>query len=434
MRTTRRRFFGQLAGGAATLWALGCRRDGETTPPTDGTAPTPTPATPAVPAVPRVEDFPEKTLLVLGGTGFLGPHVVDAALAQGWKVTLFNRGKTNPGLFPDLEKLQGDRDGKLEALAGRRWRAVIDTSGYVPRIVRQSAELLAPNVAHYVFVSSISAYADFSKLGIAEDHPVATLEDPTTEEVMAAYGGLKALCEATVEEVLPGRAVNVRAGYIVGPRDPTDRFTYWPARVDQGGEVLAPGTPTDPIQVIDVRDLAKWMIGALEHQHMGVYNLVGPSIPFGRLLETSQEHAAAKSSLVWVDKEFLKAQGGEAGLNLPIWVPPGEPGYEGFAQVSGQKAIDTGLTTRPLSDTVRDTLAWWRELPEERRSKLRAGLALEREKELLAAWKEKTAPAKEPVPAKKKPKKKVAHAGVEPAEPTRVASRQVPAMVHRLGA
>jgi len=430
MRTTRRRFFGQLAGGAASLYALGCRREGETTPPTDGTTTKP-PLTskPTTPAAPRVEDFPEKTLLVLGGTGFLGPHVVDAALAQGWKVTLFNRGKTNADLFPELEKLHGDRDGKLEALEGRRFRAVVDTSGYVPRIVRMSAELLAPNVAHYLFVSSISAYATFTKLGITEDDPVAQLEDPDTEEVMAAYGGLKAACEATVEKALPGRAINVRAGYIVGPRDPTDRFTYWPARADQGGEMLAPGTPADPVQVIDVRDLAKWMIGALEESHMGVYNLCGPSVPLEGLLAACQEHAAQKPTLTWVDKDFLKAQGGEEGLNIPIWVPPGEPGYEGFAQVSAKKAIDTGLTTRPLSETVRDTLAWWREQPEERRTKLRAGLTREREAELLTAWHQLHAPAKKEGAAKKK--KKVARAEGERGPV--LASRWVPSLMGAYG-
>jgi 2'-hydroxyisoflavone reductase len=421
MRTTRRRFFGQLAGGAATLWALGCKREGDTAGPSDAAAAAPTPGS-AAPPVPRVEDFPEKTLLVLGGTGFLGPHVVDAALAQGWKVTLFNRGKTNADLFPELEKLHGDRDGKLEALEGRRFRAVIDTSGYVPRIVRQSAELLAPNVAHYMFVSSISAYADFRELGITEDYPVAVLEDPDTEEVMAAYGGLKAACEAAVEATLPGRTINVRPGYIVGPRDPTDRFTYWPVRVDEGGEMLAPGTPDDPVQVIDVRDLAKWMIGALEQRHMGVYNLCGPVLPLGDVLEACKDHATRKPTLTWVDKEFLAAKEVEAG-QIPIWVPPGEPGFEGFAQVSAQKAIDTGLTTRPLSETVRDTLTWWRELPEERRSKLRAGLSPEREKELLAAWNE-LHPRAKPVAKPGKPaKKKISHAGTPGAETDRLASR-----------
>jgi 2'-hydroxyisoflavone reductase len=431
MPTTRRRFFGQLAGGAASLWTLGCQRDGEgtTTPePTTKTKTTAPDPSPVASAIPRIEDFPEKTLLVLGGTGFLGPHVVDAALAQGWKVTLFNRGKTNADLFPELEKLHGDRDGKLEALEGRRFRAVVDTSGYVPRIVRMSAELLAPNVAHYLFVSSISAYATFTKLGITEDDPVAQLEDPKTEEVKVAYGGLKAACEATVEEVLPGRAINVRAGYIVGPLDPTDRFTYWPARADLGGEMLAPGAPEDPIQVIDVRDLAKWMIGALEESHMGVYNLCGPSIPLGGMLAACQEHAAKKPTLAWVDKEFLKAQGGEEGLNLPIWVPPGEPGYEGFAQVSAKKAIDTGLTTRPISETVQATLEWWRELPAERREKPRAGISLEREKELIALWQQAHAPAKTKVKAKTKTKVSQA-TGL----PEHLASRWAPSVGTLLG-
>jgi 2'-hydroxyisoflavone reductase len=428
MRTTRRRFFGQLAGGAATLVALGCKREGDaTTPPTDAAAAKPDP-TPAAPEVPRVEDFPEKTLLVLGGTGFLGPHVVDAALAKGWKVTLFNRGKTNADLFPELEKLQGDRDGKLQALEGRRFRAVIDTSGYVPRIVRQSAELLAPNVAHYMFVSSISAYADFKEIGLTEEYPVAQLEDPNTEEVMAAYGGLKAACEAAVEAALPGRTINVRPGYIVGPRDPTDRFTYWPVRVSQGGEMLAPGTPQDPVQVIDVRDLAAWMIGALEASHLGIYNLCGPVLPLGDMLAACQEHAKSKPTLTWIDKDFLAAQKVEPG-QIPIWVPPGEPGFEGFAQVSAQKAIDTGLTTRPISDTVRDTLAWWAELPEDRRSKLRAGLPPEREKEILAAWNEQHAPAKPAKGKGSKGKKKVSMLGAGPAGPDRFAGLWVPELL-----
>jgi 2'-hydroxyisoflavone reductase len=416
MRTTRRRFFVRLAGGAASLWALGCRRESDTTPPSDAAA--------ATPAAPRVADFPEKTMLVLGGTGFLGPHVVDAALASGWTVTLFNRGKTNPGLFPELEKLQGDRDGELGALEGRRWRAVVDTSGYVPRIVRMSAELLAPNVAQYVFVSSISAYADFTALGLAEDHPVAELADPESEDVPKDYGALKAACEAAVEQALPGRTLNVRPGYIVGPRDPSDRFTYWVARVDQGGEVLCPGTPADPVQVIDVRDLAAWMVGALEGQHMGVYNLVGPFPPLtmGGLVGACQEHAAAPSTPVWVDEQFLAAQQIEAGLHMPIWVPPGEPGFEGFAQVSAKKALDTGLRTRPISQTVRDTLAWWREQPAERREKkMRAGIDLEREKELIALWRQQGAAGKAQAAR--------AHAG-------RIASRwapSAPGMLHAHG-
>jgi len=341
------------------------------------------------------EDFADKTLLVLGGTGFLGPHVVETALASGWEVTLFNRGKTNPGIFPELEKLRGDRDGKLQALEGRRFRAVIDTSGYVPRIVRMSAELLAPNVGQYLFVSSVSAYADFDKRGIDEGYTLAKLDDPTVEDVPHFYGALKAACEGVVEEALPGRATNVRPGLIVGPGDPTDRFTYWPARIDRGGEVLCPGTANDPVQVIDARDLAAWMIGALEGPHRGVYNLVGPFPPLtiGGLIKACQKHAAQPSTLVWADKEFLEAQEVAPWMQMPVWVPPGAEGYEGFAKISGQRALETGLRTRNIDETVRDTLAWWREQPEDRRGELRAGISRERERELIEAWRKAAAKA-----------------------------------------
>lgn len=393
MRNTRRRFLGGLACTTAGLMTLGCRRDQAPASQAPGEG---EPAAAAAVAAPRPEDFAEKSLLVLGGTGFLGPHVVEAALAQGWTVTLFNRGKTNPDMFPDLEKLRGDRDGKLEALEGRRFRAVIDTSGYVPRVVRQSAELLAPNVGQYMFVSSVSAYADFTKMGIDETYGVAQLEDPTVEDVPQFYGGLKAACEATVEEVLPGRTTNVRPGLIVGPGDPTDRFTYWPARIDQGGEILSPGTPDDPIQVIDARDLAAWMIGALEQVHTGVYNLVGPFPPttIGALLDTCVAQAKTPGSLVWADKDFLEANEVAPWMQMPVWVPPGAEGYEGFAQIDATRAKDTGLKTRSLEETVRDTLAWWRELPEDRRGKMRAGISRERETELLAAWRNAEAKAK----------------------------------------
>lgn len=394
MRSSRRWFLGGLAGSTAGLLTMGCRRDAgtQTVAPDEANGDAKTETSEA----PRPEDFADKTLLVLGGTGFLGPHVVEAALAQGWEVTLFNRGKTNPHLFPDLEKLRGDRDGDLEALKGRRFRAVIDTSGYVPRVVRQSAELLAPNVGQYMFVSSVSAYANFDVAGIDEDYPVAKLDDPEVEQVDGeTYGGLKAACEAVVAQVLPGRSTAVRPGLIVGPGDPTDRFTYWPARVDQGGEVLAPGTPDDPVQVIDVRDLAAWMIGALQGPHLGTYNLVGPSegLSIGELLAACQAHAAQPSTLTWASKEFLEAQEVAPWMQMPVWIPPGEEGYVGFAKVSGQRAMDTGLRTRSIDETVRDTLAWWREQPQERREQLRAGISREREQELLALWEKAEAKA-----------------------------------------
>lgn len=395
MGRTRRGFLRGLTCASvsvAGLSVVGCSRDKapSTTPQGGDTSPGSAQSGP-----PRPDDFSEKTLLVLGGTGFLGPHVVNEALAQGWTVTLFNRGKTNPGMFPDLEKLRGDRDGDLEALEGRRFRAVIDTSGYLPRVVRMSAQLLAPNVGQYMFVSSVSAYADFNAQGIDETHPVAVLEDPTVEDVPQFYGALKAACEATVEELLPGRATNVRPGLIVGPGDPTDRFTYWPARIDQGGDVLAPGNPDDPVQVIDARDLAAWMVGALEQQHMGVYNLVGPFPPLtiGGLLESCQAAAANPSTLVWADKDFLEKQEVAPWMQMPVWVPPGAEGFEGFATVSAQRALDTGLETRSIDETVRDTVAWWREQPEDRRANLRAGISKEREATLIKAWREQQAQA-----------------------------------------
>ena len=326
-------------------------------------------------------------MLVLGGTGFLGPHVVDAALAKSWEVTLFNRGKTRPELFPGVEKLQGDRDGNLEALRGRTWDAVVDTSGYVPRIVGDSAKLLADQVEHYMFVSSISAYADFSKVNLLETAAVATMPDPKVEVVKEFYGALKALCEQTAEATMPGRVTNVRPGYIVGPGDPTDRFTYWPVRIKAGGDVVAPGLPTDPLQFIDVRDLAAWMIGALEHRHMGVFNLCGPRepTPIGEFLETCIEATGSDAKLTWIDTPFLDSQKVGLGADLPIWVP-GTGETAGFGQVSNAKALATGLQCRDARSILVDTLAYFEGLPEARRKTLRAGWSRAREAEVLAAF------------------------------------------------
>ncbi|HYG69011.1 MAG TPA: NAD-dependent epimerase/dehydratase family protein, partial [Anaeromyxobacteraceae bacterium] len=220
-----------------------------------------------------------KRILILGGTGFLGPALVELARPRGHVLTLFNRGKTRPQLFPDVEKLQGDRDGKLDALAGREWDAVIDNSGYVPRHVKLSAELLAPRVKRYLFVSSISVYRDDVPPGSDEDAPLQTIADPANEDVRANYGALKALCEQAAEAAMPGRTAVVRPGLIVGPGDPTDRFTYWPVRLDRGGEVVAPGDGADPTQVIDVRDFAAFMLGLVEGEDTGTYNAVGPTPP-----------------------------------------------------------------------------------------------------------------------------------------------------------
>jgi nucleoside-diphosphate-sugar epimerase len=327
-----------------------------------------------------------KRILILGGTGFLGPALVEAARARGHAVTLFNRGKTRPELFPDVEKLRGDRDGKLDALRGKSWDAVVDTSGYVPRLVRMSAELLAPAVGRYLFVSSISVYPEDVKAGADEAAPVQALEDPATEDVGKHYGALKAACERTAEAVMPGRVAVVRPGLIVGPGDPTDRFTYWPVRLDRGGDVLAPGDGADPVQIVDVRDLGAWMIALAERGAAGTWNATGPAerLAMRALLERSRDAIGSKASLVWVPAAFLAGRNVAPWRDLPAWVPAAE---SGFASLSNARAVAAGLRFRPAADTAKDTLAWWKAQPAERRAKLRAGLSEAREREVLAAWK-----------------------------------------------
>jgi 2'-hydroxyisoflavone reductase len=331
---------------------------------------------------------PAKKILILGGTKFLGPALVAAARARGHTLTLFNRGKTNPHLFPEIEKLRGDRDGKLEALSGRRWDAVIDDSGYVPRIVRASAGLLAPNVGQYLFVSSISVYRDDIPSGSDESAPVQELTDPSSEDVRKDYGALKAACERAAEEQLPGRTTVVRPTLIVGPDDPTDRYTYWPLRLDRGGEVLAPGDGEDPTQIVDVRDLAAFMIGLVEGKVAGVFNAAGPegTLTMRGLLEGTGRGVGARGTLTWVPAPFLARQKVEPWSDMPSWIPRGPD--SGAMAVSNARAVAKGLRFRPVAETARDTLAWWKAQPEERRKgKLRAGLTAEREAEVLAAWK-----------------------------------------------
>src|SRR5512133_1631884 len=299
-----------------------------------------------------------KRILILGGTGFLGPAIVEMARARGHALTLFNRGKTRPDLFPEIEKLHGDRDGKLDALAEKSWDAVIDTSGYVPRIVRMSADLLAPRVERYVFISSISAYREDVKPGADEGAPLATIGDPKNEDVRANYGALKALSEQAAEKAMPGRVAAVRPGLIVGPGDPTDRFTYWPVRLDRGGDVLAPGDGRDPVQVIDVRDLAAWLVALVERGDTGTYNAVGPAKPatMSDLLRSVGEGtgAKAKASLVWVPWPILEKQRVSPWTDLPVWIPAGQP-ESGMAAVSTARAIAKGLVFRPLAETAKDT-------------------------------------------------------------------------------
>ncbi len=330
-------------------------------------------------------------ILVLGGTQLIGPPLVEYATKRGHTVTLFNRGKTNTHLFPELEKLKGDRNDDLKSLEGRKWDVVIDNSASIPRWVRQSAGLLKDSASRYLFTSSISVFGDFKKIGINEDDPVAQLEDPSTETITGeTYGGMKALCEEETRKAFGDKAVIVRPGLIVGPMDPTDRFTYWPVRIADGGNILAPGEPADPVQIIDARDLAEWYVRIAEEGIAGTFNATGPSstLSIAEMLYGIRAVTSRKMSFTWVDADFLAAQEVQPWAHMTCWVPPTD-GYEGFGLIDCSRAIDAGLTFRPLAETARDTLTWWNSLPEERRATLRAGLPREKEKEVLAAWKKR---------------------------------------------
>lgn len=369
-----------------------------------------------------------KRILILGGTAFVGPAIVAAAKARGHTLTLFNRGQTQKrmGMVDGVEHLYGNRDPKLRAdasnpdspqgleeLKGKTWDAVVDTSGQYRRIVKASAELLAPSVKQYIYISSISVYADTSVVGADETAAVRELTDPDVETMGAGfenYGGLKALCEKTAEEAFPGRSTAIRPGLIVGPGDGTDRYTYWPVRLQRGGEVMAPGTPNDPVQVIDVRDMAEWIVHVIEENITGTFDAVGPptGLTIGGMLDACKEAAKSDARLTWVDAEFLRKMNVSPWGDMPVWVPP-QGDSAGFHQRPIARAVKAGLKFRPAIDTARDTLAWWptevarrervtQQLIEQAEKdgkakpalqdpqKLRAGIAPEREAEVLAAY------------------------------------------------
>lgn len=326
-------------------------------------------------------------LLLLGGPKFLGRALIESALARGHEVTTFNRGVTNPDLFPEIEKLHGDRKDNLETLRGRKWDAVVDTCGYFPKHVRASAEILADAAEHYTFISSLSVYASTPTPGLDESAPVGQLEDENVEEITGeTYGPLKALCEQAAEQAFPGRAFSVRAGLIIGPHDPSDRFTYWPARVAHGGETLTPENPKWLTQVIDVRDLADWIIRMSENRKAGVYNATGPAHPltFGEVLEVCLEVTGSDGQFTWVTEQFLADEKVGPWIELPLWIPGFDPSAAGFSAISCAKAIADGLTFRSLHETVRDTLEWTATRPPD--YEWRAGLKAERESELLEKW------------------------------------------------
>jgi 2'-hydroxyisoflavone reductase len=323
-------------------------------------------------------------LLIIGGTMFLGRHVVEAATARGHDVTLFHRGKTNPDVFPAVERIIGDRTTDLSGLAGGEWDAIIDTCGYHPRDVRASAQLLASRVGHYIFVSTISVYGELTKPGADESTPVDdSIDDPEAATVSnETYGPLKALCERAAEDALPGRVANVRPGLIVGPFDPSDRFTYWPVRVARGGEVLAPAPPDRSVQVIDGRDLADWLVTVAERRIVGVFNATGPAtqLALGQVLDACNDVARSGATVTWVPTEFLAEHDVTPWIDMPLalW-----GGGEGLNEVDVSRAIAAGLTFRPLADTIGATLDWYASVDDR---PLRAGITAEREAEVLAAW------------------------------------------------
>ncbi|MFN0010580.1 MAG: NAD-dependent epimerase/dehydratase family protein [Phycisphaerales bacterium] len=404
MSVSRRDFLASAVSAAALVGAAGA-------------------ATPALARLMRA-DGPKLNILILGGTSLTGPQMVAYARTRGHKVTVFNRGRTEKrkgSVGDDVERLLGDRDPAkgegLKALEGdRTWDVVIDTSGYYPRIARASAELLAKRTKQYIFISTISVYKDGMPVGSDETATLATMPDPTSEDMAGGkyYGALKVLCENVVQEVYGKNACIVRPGLIVGPGDDTDRFTYWPVRVAKGGEVLAPNTPADPIQYIDCRDLGEWCIRLAESGTGGVFNAAGPvpGISIGTLLDACKKASGSDATFTWVPSEFLAEKQVAPWGDMPVWVPPGDADSAGMSTTKSGRAVAKGLTFRPVEQTVKDILAWWPGEIERRKrvgaemveqakkdgkeppnlpdpNLLRAGISRERELKVLEEWKAK---------------------------------------------
>ncbi len=331
-------------------------------------------------------------ILIIGGKRFVGRALVETALAAGHTLTLFNRGQSNSDWFPEVENIAGDRNGDLSALQNRHWQAVIDTCGYFPRQVNNLLTAIGAQIDHYTFISSISVYADFSKPGLSEGDPVAKIDDPSIEEITGeSYGALKALCEQSAETLLPDRVLTVRPGLIVGPYDLSDRFTYWPVRVQRGGEILAPDSPDWLTQIIDVRDLAEWTIRLVEHNVTGIFNATGPEKPltFGAVLEASCKISGNQPDFTWVSTKFLLEKGVQPWSELPMWLPGDEDA--GGNEIDNRKAVQHGLTFSPIERTIEDTLTWEATRPLDH--PWRAGLPADRERQLLEEWRKANLPA-----------------------------------------
>jgi nucleoside-diphosphate-sugar epimerase len=380
--STNRREFVRLAAGATGALGLGLVPRAARGAGAD--------AAPSEPPRPPERVAPLK-ILVLGGTSFIGPHQVKYAMERGHTITLFNRGRTNTQLFPTLEKLHGDRDtGDLASLKGRTWDAVIDNSATKPEWVRDSATLLKDSAKQYLFISTRSVYFDTSRIPMTSDAQVFTRENTKVEPGRPLpYGLAKAESEKELRKAFGNRATIVRPGLIIGPGDDTDRFSYWPVRIDRGGEVLCPGDPSDPVQIIDARDLSEWVVRLVEQGTTGTFNGVGPknSRSMAELLYGIRAVTDANTDITftWVDTDFLLERKVRPYADLPVWMPP-RNGREGFARFDISPEIAAGLRFRPLAVTAKETLEWFKTLPPERQAQLKAGLTPEKEKALLAEW------------------------------------------------
>ena len=329
------------------------------------------------------------SLLIIGGTQFLGRHFVETAIKSGYKITLFHRGKTNPDLYPELEHIHADRDGEIARLGEREWDIVVDPSGYIPRMVRQSVEYLKPRCRYYIFISSLSVYPGF-EANADESAELATLDEPSSEDIPKYYGALKVACENVVMEHFPQNSLIVRAGMIVGPYDKMNRFNYWLNRMNAGGEVLAPGDKEAPLQIVDARDIAEWALDLAEKNVGGVYNVTGPEKPITmqRMLEAIQAKVNPDTTCTWVSSDFLVSKEIPMVDGLPYWVTPE---YYGFFRRNIDRALESGLCFRSLEETIRDT---WQELRTRTKPadhgmkvKLAEKLTPEQEAELLAEFK-----------------------------------------------
>jgi 2'-hydroxyisoflavone reductase len=339
-------------------------------------------------------------ILIIGGTKFLGRHLLAAAQARGHELTLFNRGRHSAENFANVEQIHGDRNTDLDKLRGRAWDAVVDTCGYLPQSVKTSAEALKEAANQYVFISSISAYAHFRNPDFDETAPVTELNeeqqkrakeiDPkgelTGQVLGEMYGALKVSCEREAEKAMPGRVLHVRSGLIVGSFDPTDRFTYWVMRVAKGGEVFAPGTPQRFVQVIDARDLSEWIIKMVEQNETGIYNAAGKpfELTMQAMLEEIKNVSGSDADFTWASEEFMNRERVEGWSEMPLYLSESNAEFKGFLAANVDKALRSGLEFRPLRETIYDTLSW-------RKTKsdpMKAGIDSQRERELLCKWRE----------------------------------------------